>query len=149
MESDTQIHLRPYQDGDAADLAALLTELGYPADEDAVRGRLAGLSPDHHTLVADCGGRVGGFIGLLRVAAYESPAPLGYILALSIADSHRRQGLGKALLAAAEEHFRSQGITDVRVNSGLHREEAHLFYEAMGYRKTGHRFRKNMAGTTP
>ena len=145
MESGTPVHLRPYQDRDAADLATLLGELGYPADEDAVRGRLAGLSPDHHTLVADCGGRIGGFIGLLRVRAYETPTPLGYILALSVANSYQRQGLGKALLAAAEEYFRSQGIADIRVNSGLHREEAHRFYEAMGYRKTGYRFRKSMA----
>jgi GNAT superfamily N-acetyltransferase len=137
--------LRPYEEGDAADLAGLLTELGYPADGDTVRGRLAGLSPEHHTIVADCGGRIAGFIGLLKIQAYEAPVPLGYVLALSIAGSHQRQGLGKALLAAAEEYFRSQGIVDVRVSSGLHREDAHLFYEAMGYRKNGHRFRKSIA----
>lgn len=43
---------------------------------------------------------------------------------------------------AAESHF---GVKDVRVSSGLHREEAHRFYEAAGYAKTGYRFRKVLA----
>lgn len=144
MEPDSPIQFRPYLEGDAADLAALLTTLGYPADEETVRGRLAGLSPDHHTIVGNRSGRIVGFIGLLKVQAYETPVPLGYILALSIAGDQQRRGIGKALVAAAEEYFRLEGITDIRVSSGLQREDAHLFYEAMGYRKTGYRFRKGL-----
>ncbi|QJE96673.1 GNAT family N-acetyltransferase [Luteolibacter luteus] len=144
MEIPPQIELRPYQKGDAADLAGLLSELGYPTEAEAVRARMALLSADHFTIVADCGGQVAGFIGLVKIQAYETPAPLGYILALSVGGTYQRQGLGKALVAAAEEYFRSQGITDIRVSSGLQREEAHLFYEAMGYQKTGYRFRRSI-----
>lgn len=145
MESNNLIQHRPYQERDAADLAALLADLGYPAEKEAVKTRMAGLTADHHTIVAESDGRIAGFIGLLKVQAYETPVPLGYILALSIATDQQRRGIGKALVAAAEEYFRAQGVTDIRVSSGLHREEAHRFYEALGYRKTGYRFRKSTA----
>lgn len=135
-------HIRSYQAADAPDLADLLTLLGYPTDAATVGERFANLSPQHHTLVAESGNGIAGFIGLLKVQTYEHPIPIGYILAFSVSEAHQRQGIGRALLAAAEAYFRSEGITDIRVNSGLHREEAHRFYQAMGYQNTGLRFRK-------
>ncbi len=134
--------IRPYQVSDAHDLAELLGVLGYPTDAEETAKRLERMSSTHHTLVAVLGGRVVGFIGLISVQPYESRVPIGYILALSVSPDHQRQGLGKALLHSAEAHFFELGITDIRVNSGLHRAEAHGFYEAMGYDKTGLRFRK-------
>ncbi len=134
--------IRPYSEHDAASLAGLVTALGYPVAAEKMGGRLAAMSPDHHTLVAELAGTVVGFIGVVVFAIYESSGSIGYVIAFSVSPDHQRQGIGKALLAAAESHFTGRGVTDIRVNSGLHREEAHRFYEAMGYAKTGYRFRK-------
>lgn len=136
------ITIRPHTPGDFAAIAGLIATLGYPATVDVVAQRMAALSPDHRTLVAEVGGEVAGFIGLVSLAIYEHSTRIGYILALSVSPDHQRQGVGKRLLRAAEDYFREQGVGDVRVSSGLHREEAHGFYEAAGYAKTGFRFRK-------
>lgn len=136
------IQIRPYEEADLEGLLPLMSELGYPVSADEMRGRLARMGADHLTLVADAGGEIAGFIGLTTVHLYEQSSPIGYILAFSVAASRHRQGIGRALLAAAEDHLQRQGIHDIRVNSGLHREDAHRFYEAMGYRKTGYRLRK-------
>ncbi len=37
----------------------------------------------------------------------------------------------KALIEAAEAHYRDKGVIDVRLHSGLQREDAHEFYEKM------------------
>jgi ribosomal protein S18 acetylase RimI-like enzyme len=137
--------IRNYQAEDAADVARLVTGLGYPVGTEEIRARLASLSADHHALVAELEGEVVGFIGMVSLAVYEHVSPLGYILALSVAPEHQGKGIGKALLRAAEEHLRDRGCGDVRVSSGLQREEAHRFYEAAGYAKTGYRFRKVLA----
>ncbi|WP_035610230.1 GNAT family N-acetyltransferase [Haloferula sp. BvORR071] len=138
--------IRPFAEADTAALAALLGELGYPTTAGELRGRLAQLGSHHHTLVAEApdGGAITGFIGLMRVATYEHSAPIGYILALSVSSSSQGQGIGKALVSAAEDWFRAQGIHEIRVNSGLQREGAHRFYEAAGFTITGHRFRKRL-----
>jgi ribosomal protein S18 acetylase RimI-like enzyme len=137
--------IRPYVNEDAAALAGLLSTLGYPATRDDVVGRMAALSDSHHTLVAVAGEKVAGFIGIVSLPVYEHPDPIGYILALSVSPAYQGQGIGKALLRAAEDWFRREGVKDIRVSSGLQREEAHRFYEQSGYAKTGYRFRKLLA----
>lgn len=137
--------IRPYQAADAPEMARLVSVLGYPVGTEEMRSRLAGLSSAHHTLVAEVGGEVAGFIGLVAIRPYESSVPFGFILALAVGTGHQRQGIGSELVRAAEDYFREQGVGDVRLSSGLHREEAHRFYESRGYAKTGFRFRKVLA----
>lgn len=140
--------IRPLAEADIDGLVALMGELGYPTAADEMRGRLERFGDDHHTLIAESpDGLIAGFIGLVVVPVYEYSAPVGYILALSVGSAFQGQGVGKALVAAAEAWFRERGAHDVRVNSGLQREGAHRFYESLGYEKTGMRFRKPLAGS--
>jgi ribosomal protein S18 acetylase RimI-like enzyme len=139
------ITIRPYTSQDVPAIAGLIGTLGYPATADVVAQRMSALSPDHRTLLAEVGGEVAGFIGLVALAVYEHSSRIGYILALSVSPDHQRQGVGKKLLQAAENCFHEMGVGDIRVSSGLHREEAHRFYEAAGYERTGFRFRKVLA----
>jgi GNAT superfamily N-acetyltransferase len=130
---------------DAADLARLVTELGYPVGPDELWSRIEKMPPPlYHTLVAVNETRVVGFIGLLSLAVYEHAKPVGWILALCVAFDHRGQGVGTALLAAAENYFRKVGVIDIRLHSGLQRDGAHRFYEKMGFDKSGYRFKKTL-----
>jgi len=143
------IRIRPYTEGDAGQMVPLMADLGYPSTAEEIRARIAAMpSGTHHTLVAEFSGMVVGFIGLVILPVYEYSASLGYIVAMSVSSTHQRKGIGKALMIAAENHFRGHGVKDLRVNSGLKREEAHLFYECVGFQKTGHRFRK-VLGASP
>ena len=47
----------------------------------------------------------------------------------------RRTGTGTALMRAAEAWAIEHGYTSMRLRSGMHRPEAHLFYAAIGYGK--------------
>ena len=140
------ITIRPHTPEDLAAIAGLIGTLGYPATADVVAERMAALSPDHRTLLAEVGGEVAGFIGLVALAVYEHSSRIGYILALSVSPDHQRQGVGKKLLQAAENCFRELGVGDIRVSSGLHREEAHRVYEAAGYERNGAAFPEGAGG---
>ena len=48
---------------------------------------------------------------------------------------HRKQGLGRRLLGAAEEEGRNRGCKHVRLNTGSY--QAPGFYEGLGYRSYG------------
>jgi ribosomal protein S18 acetylase RimI-like enzyme len=58
--------------------------------------------------------------------------------------SPRRRGIGRALIAAAEKDFAQKGITRVALDTRLTREDAHKFYELLGYKRNGWRFVKQL-----
>jgi ribosomal protein S18 acetylase RimI-like enzyme len=57
----------------------------------------------------------------------------------------RRRGIGRALIATAEKDFAHRGIRRVALNTRLAREDAHKFYESLGYERNGWRFVKQLS----
>ena len=49
--------------------------------------------------------------------------------------SARRQGVGRAILAAVEQHARRQGFSELRLETGHRQGPAIALYEAVGYRR--------------
>jgi GNAT superfamily N-acetyltransferase len=138
------MHIRDAEPADAADIARLLTHLGYPVDPAEVPARLAGLAgPDHDVLLAvDEAGAALGLVGLHRFSVVHGPAPVAYITALVTAPEARGRGVGRALVAAAEAWARERGCGRLTVTSAEHRADAHAFYPACGMPYTGRRFSK-------
>ena len=83
-------------------------------------------------------------IGTLTCPSYEHNDPSGRILALAILSTMRRRGIGRALIATAEKDFAQRGIRRVGLNTRLAREDAHKFYESLGYERNGWRFVKQL-----
>jgi len=138
--------VRDAHSDDTPGLARLITALGYPSRADQIQDRLALMQPGtYRTLIAQEGDITAGFIGLLTLSVYEHDAPIGWILALCVAEDRRRRGIGRALLDAADEHYRAQGVVDVRLHSGFQRDGAHEFYDKMGFDKSGYRFKKRLS----
>ncbi|GHU37151.1 N-acetyltransferase [Bacilli bacterium] len=109
-------------------------ELGYDLDETFSQKRLrAVLSKSaNHIFVAFVDGEPAGYIHIQDYDVTYAP-PYKNILGLAVFKAFQRQGVGKALMQAAEAFARADGAAAIRLNSGENRQGAHLFYERMGY----------------
>ncbi|MBB4637731.1 GNAT family N-acetyltransferase [Longimicrobium terrae] len=140
--ADNAIRLRPATPEDADAVAALLGELGYPTTPEQARVRMARIrdDADYHTVLAESDGEVLGLIGLQRGWGYEHDRPFVRVLALVVAGRARRRGVGACLIAAADDFARLHDAHDMHLTTALHREEAHRFYEGLGFNRSGWRY---------
>jgi GNAT superfamily N-acetyltransferase len=141
------LEIRPIEPADFIGIAPLLTELGYPADTGEITERLAviGHRPDFATFVASVAGRTVGFVGACIEPSYTHDRPNGRIIALVVSTDFRNRGIGRRLVAIAEDWLEAQGVESIIVNSGVHRTHAHAFYAEAGYEQTGVRLVKTPA----
>jgi ribosomal protein S18 acetylase RimI-like enzyme len=133
---------------DAAALAPLLDALGYPTDAATIDARLRTLAttdPSTRTLVAVVDGEVVGFATLHSTPVLHRPTPVGRITGIAVLPSARGTGAGRALVAAAEAHFRALGCARLEVTSGNTHVPAYDFYRHLGYEDHGVRFAKSLA----
>ena len=136
--------VREARAADTGALALLMSELGYPVTPEVLSSRLQKLPSAHCTFVAELQGAVAGFVGCSALDIYESDTPVGWIMALSVAERFRRRGIGRALLSRVEQWCADAGLRDIRVHSGEQRRDAHAFYQACGFEHTGRRFKKSL-----
>jgi ribosomal protein S18 acetylase RimI-like enzyme len=143
---DTGCWIRDAEQKDTPELAALMCQLGYETKRAEMEMRLKSIlsNPDYKTFVAVMDGCVCGMIGTLTYPSYEHNDPSGRILALVTLTTARRRGIGRALIAAAEKDFVQKGIRRVALDTRLTREDAHMFYESLGYARNGWRFVKQL-----
>lgn len=132
---------------DAAALAGLMCELGYETTKSEMEVRMKRIAADerYRTFVAVRNGKVCGMIGTLTSLSYEHYDLGGRILALVTSRTMRRHGIGRALIATAEEDFAQRGIRRIALNTRLAREDAHKLYESLGYDRNGFRFTKDLS----
>lgn len=119
---------------DAAALAALSTQLGYPAKPEEAAKRLAALGPGNAILVAEEEDAVLGWIHVCGIRFFQSP-PFAEIGGLVVDEAARGKGVGKLLVQAAVRWAAEQGYGKLRVRSNVVREDAHRFYEREGFRR--------------
>jgi ribosomal protein S18 acetylase RimI-like enzyme len=145
---DTGWRIRDAELTDAAELAVLMRELGYETKRAEMEARLESIlsNPAYKTFVAIMDGCVCGMIGTLTYPSYEHNDPGARILALVTLSAVRRRGIGRALIATAEKDLAQRGIRRVALDTRLTREDAHKFYESLGYERNGWRFVKELSG---
>lgn len=108
-------------------------DLGYNCDKELLKERLEALNPAREcVLVGVLDGKVVGFIHVERYEVLYAESMCN-VLGLAVAKEYRRKGVGKELLHEAEKWARENGIFMMRLNSGMKRKEAHLFYRNNGY----------------
>jgi GNAT superfamily N-acetyltransferase len=143
--------IRPVTREDAAAVAALSVQLGYPVSADAVATRLDRLlaRDDQLVLAAVAGdGELAGWIHAAEQDLVETERRCE-ILGLVVDGRRRRGGIGRRLVAEAERWAASRGLRQMSVRSNLAREESHPFYQAQGYGrvKTQQVYRKPIGGS--
>jgi GNAT superfamily N-acetyltransferase len=125
---------RPARLADAPAIAVLTGQLGYDATVAQVTERLARLlaRPDMFVAVAEQAGQIAGWVHV-EIAEYVESEPFAVIGGLVVDRTHRRQGIGAALMADAETWARARGCGLMRLWSTTTRAPAHRFYAGLGY----------------
>jgi ribosomal protein S18 acetylase RimI-like enzyme len=139
------IEIRDAKLTDSPSLAKLMCELGYETSGSEMRQRLKLILSDPRcgTFVAKIGNELCGMIGTLTHMSHEHNDLSGTIIALVVSRKLRRSGIGRALIGAAEKDFANRNVKRITLTTRFAREEAHRFYEMVGYSKTGFRFAKD------
>jgi len=131
---------------DADRLAELSGTLGYPVSSKAMRLRLERLLNEASEIIIVAEQPAGRVVGWLHGSEQEllESGTRCEILGLVVDEMHRRQGTGRALVAAVEAWASQRGLQQVAVRSNIARIESHGFYEHLGYirTKTQHAYRK-------
>ena len=121
---------------DAATIAELSGQLGYPVSERSVEDRLAAVlrQKGDAVFVAEVGGRVVGWAHVVGVQCLESP-PFAELTGLIVDSDTRGRGVGRHLVEACTQWAQGQGFQQIRVRSNVVREDAHRFYQKVGFAK--------------
>jgi len=148
VRENSRLLIRPALVDDAADIARLATELGYPTTTEQANSRLTLLLPrdSYFVAVADVSSQLVGWVAAERRLLLESGERVE-IVGLIVSAAARRSGIGAALVEAAEDWARAQGMQVLSVRSNVARVEAHPFYEHLGYvrSKTQHAYTKQLS----
>lgn len=137
--------IRDARPADAAPVARLLTELGYPSDAGAVEGRLERLQVvGDRVLVAEADGAVVGLAHLQVSPALERDRPTAKLGALIVDEAQRGRGIGRSLVQAMEDEARLRGCELLFLTTSERRDDAHAFYERLGLELTGRRYSRTL-----
>jgi RimJ/RimL family protein N-acetyltransferase len=144
------VHVRRATPGDAAELVELaravaaepegwlITNGGWRSHSEERRYLRAVRRHSHAAVfVAETPDGIVGRISLARDAhpASEHVADLG----LMVAEEHRRRGVGRALMQAAEAWAHEVGVHKLELHVFPYNEAAIALYEGMGYEREGYR----------
>ncbi|WP_414688862.1 GNAT family N-acetyltransferase [Mycobacterium sp.] len=84
-------------------------------------------------LVAEVYGHVSGVAAMHAIPLVEYTGRRARLVALVVAQSVRAQGVGRALMKAAEEAARDLGCRDMEITSARNRIVAQRLYTDLGY----------------
>ena len=139
------IEIRAARAEDSDQLADLTASLEFPVDPAGIARRVVALGiAGIPQLVAAEDDRVLGVCGLHLMTTIHRDFPMGRITFLAVRADSRGRGIGRQLVEAAETLLRSKGCEYLEVTSNVRLEQAHLFYERMGFQRTSYRFAKSL-----
>lgn len=95
-------------------------------------------------LCVELNGKVIGFCAFAIVNNFWQEGHIAYVYAMIIDDAFRGQGIGTELLKKVFNQAKLRGCKKIELDSGFPREEAHKFYENMGFTKRAYLFSKDL-----
>jgi uncharacterized protein YbbK (DUF523 family)/GNAT superfamily N-acetyltransferase len=129
--------IRPARPGDAAALARLSGQLGYPCGAEELAPRLERqlANGERAVIVAELEGEVAGWASLelvdrLYVERYAE------ITAFIVDEKLRGRGVGRLVMDEALRWAAAQNASLAKLSSNTVRKDAHRFYEARGFART-------------
>jgi GNAT superfamily N-acetyltransferase len=141
------MRIRSATGDDAEVMAGLLAELGYPTSASALPKRMRAVESEGGAvfLAVNSDGAVLGLMSVASHSTIHADTPVAYITALVTSAAARGQGVGRAMVSAAEQWARAKGCVRLSVTSAEHRADAHAFYPRCGMPYSGRRFTKTLS----
>lgn len=123
---------------DAPEVAGICkAALGYDVDVESVKRQIEKLTNDknQHIIIGYEDEKTRKIIGFVHAQMYESfYSDIGLnILGLAVNPDFQGRGIGRKLMNKLEQYAVENRISFIRLNSAMKREEAHKFYEHIGY----------------
>lgn len=143
-----ELTIRSSKLDDSECITGLMREICYPMTCGVMRERMEAIEGDAHAMmmIAELDGKVVGAVGAQIVQSHAYPEPAAQITLLIVCKENRGEGIGKRLVAFAEQWAREQGGNSLLV-TGANRErnaDALDFYEHIGFEKHGYRISKKL-----
>jgi GNAT superfamily N-acetyltransferase len=140
------MEIRPANQSDTSEIRILLHQLGYDIPIDEMGQRLAALSEQTSdaVLLAVERKQICGLIAIHWTQMLHLAKPMARIVTLIVREDARKKGIGRRLVEAGSELVKRQGCGWLELTTGMHRTEAHAFYEAMGFKATSLKFRRSL-----
>jgi len=131
-----QIFIRQITPGDAAEVAALSHQLGYPSTTEQMFQNIKAVlaTNDRDAYVAVLDDKIIGWIGVYYSVQLESP-PYCEINGLVIDENFRGKGIGKMLIEKIKQWGKEKGTGKLRLHCNVKRKETHLFYQHLGFQE--------------
>ena len=130
--------IRRARDSDAQAVTALLAQLDYALETEAVATVLSEIvtDPAHLALVAEEDGEVVGFVNAHFRPQLHHLAPVGTIDELVVERDRRGRRIGERLVEEVLEEARGRGADVMEVSTHNRRERARDFYRRCGFEAT-------------
>ncbi|NEQ20832.1 MAG: GNAT family N-acetyltransferase [Microcoleus sp. SIO2G3] len=135
LKNSPQMLIRSVELGDAESVNLLCQQLGYATSKQEVQERLKLIEEDqnHVLYIAYLPNEL--IVGLIHVYIWKSLliGRRAEIDALIVNTDYRGRGVGHLLIQHAEQWAKEQGCNTIQVRSNTVRQQAHRFYEKLGY----------------
>ncbi|MBI5629383.1 MAG: GNAT family N-acetyltransferase [Elusimicrobia bacterium] len=132
------VGIRPAAIEDGPRLAELSVQLGYPSSSEQVSARLIKVQSldSGAVFIGEIDGRVAGWVEVhQRQPLLVDGGSEAEVMGLVVDAGLRRSGLGRKLMDKAERWAQSRGCRFLRVRTNVVRQDAHAFYERLGFAK--------------
>ncbi len=143
--------LRPATCGDHAAIRRLMDQLGHTSDAHFMRNRVREAVESRRQLfiLAEiCSDVVGVATAHITSPPFETPSA-ARLSALCVDENHRSRGIGRELVNGVEFWAHKMGCDILEVTSHNRRNQAHNFYEQLGYEETHRYFEKQLDESIP
>ncbi len=143
----TQVEIRDAIDDDLSAVLRILAESGIDGGQsftlEEARQHFVRIRerPGFRLLVAAVEGEIVGTYALLIMDKLgKRGTPAGVVEDVAVLPSRQGQGIGRAMMEHAREACRRAGCYKLALSSNLRREDAHRFYDSLGFERHGFSF---------
>jgi GNAT superfamily N-acetyltransferase len=143
----SEVSIREAGEADLADVLRAYSEAGIDGGRsftpEEARAHFARLRryPSNRIFAAYVDGVLAGTYALILLDKLaKRGAREGIVEDVAVRPDFQRRGVGRAMMEHAREQCRLAGCYKMALSSGLEREDAHRFYESLGFERHGYSF---------